>query len=178
MKKLLVLFIGLFIMVNGAVFAQETDDDTDGSQEGYITGSVSTSEYSIIPIGGESGGIQLMQQQSYNGVEVRAELHWGYTNICLWFNCWMQGKAITRYASGSILMNLCARVSSLKRNGGHVTNTGINCNYFSQGEQIDAVATWQGDPRGASWINQTWHYAEPYGSTSGWNPTLQTSVNL
>lgn len=44
MKKLFVLFISLLIMVNGAVFAQETDDEKDGSQD-VVTGSVSVSVY-------------------------------------------------------------------------------------------------------------------------------------
>ncbi|MCL4254407.1 MAG: hypothetical protein KJ043_11595, partial [Anaerolineae bacterium] len=129
MKKLLVLFIGLFIMVNGAVFAQETDDDTDGSQDS-ILGSVSTSAYYAVPTGGKPGMIQPMQVNG--GIEARAELNYATNPIlCTVFNCWMQGKAITQVNSGSGTFNLCAKVDSLIENGTNLGGTGLNCGTYA-----------------------------------------------
>ncbi len=174
MKKLLVLFIGLFIMVNGATFAQETDDDTDGSQEGYVTGSVSTSAYYAVPTSGIPGMIQPMQVNG--GIEARAELIWGVAPVCVWFNCWMQGKAITRVISGGGVFNLCAKVDALKRNNAFVGGTGDTCGTYSVNTGIEVTTTQQGDPRGAYWLVETSHVAQ--GSQYFWVPKLQASVTL
>lgn len=183
MKKLLVLFIGLFVMVNGAVFAQETDDDTDGSQDGYVTGSVSTSEYSVVPTDGRQGMIQPMQVNG--GIEARAELNWQYGNPiinCVWFNCWMQGKAITRVINGGVAYNICAKVNYLTRNYTNVGGTGYNCGTHSVGGEVNNQVSYQGEPRGAYWVVETAHSAAslpgvgipPY----YWAPVLNSSVNL
>jgi len=177
-KKLLVLFIGLFIMVNGAVFAQETDDK-DGSQD-VVTGSVSVSAYSVVPSGGKPGMIQPMQMNG--GIEVRAELWWGTAVICTYFNCWMQGKAVTRVASGSGVYNLCAKVNYLTKNGAFIGGTGINCGSYNLGNGISAETQQNGDPRNAYWVVETFHSATnnpgPGVPPYNWSPYMSASVNL
>ncbi|MCU0479823.1 MAG: hypothetical protein MUE54_01270 [Anaerolineae bacterium] len=124
MKKILVLFIGLFIMVNGAVFAQETDDK-DESQD-VVTGSVSVSEFYYFPTEGNPGEIQLMVSQG--GVEATSRFDWQYVpGSCFGFNCWIQGKANTRITTNTILIRICVRIVLML---GHNTNfgvTGENC---------------------------------------------------
>ncbi|MDZ4670618.1 MAG: hypothetical protein SH821_07090 [Phototrophicales bacterium] len=179
MKKLFVLFISLFIMVNGAVFAQENDDEKDGSQD-VVTGSVSSSAYYSVPTGGKPGEIQPMQVNG--GIEARAELWWSTAPICTYFNCWMQGKAVTQVVSGSGVYNLCAQVIYLSRNGVAVGSTGFNCGTYNLGNGVSAETQQNGDPRAANWIVATAHTATNQAGVGGtpfnWAPFLSASVNL
>jgi hypothetical protein len=175
MKKLLVLFISLFIMVNGAVFAQETDDK-DESQD-VVTGSVSTSEYYAIPSDVKPGEIQPMQVNG--GIEALAELYWQINNGsigCTYFTCWMQGKATTRIQNAAGNFYLCAEVDAFWKNNTNLGGTG-NCNTYSgNGNGVTAQMSQNGEPRGNSWAVWTEHSANS--PQISWYPFLTASVQL
>lgn len=180
MKKLLVLFIGLFIMVNGAVFAQETDDDTDGSQEGYVTGSVSTSEYSAIPIveDGKFGLVQPMYSQ--HGFNYQVGTSWIYNSI---FPCGGLIRCeLIGYGSSQIvgtvpeIAAMCVRIVSILRNGSNMGSSSQNCLFYTTHGSISVDYTVKGDPRGASWTVNTSHLTMGNGLYE--NPQLQASVSL
>lgn len=180
MKKLLVLFIGLFIMVNGAVFAQETDDDTDGSQDGYVTGSVSNNVYYAIPIA-EDGKFDLVQPMySQHGVNSQVGISWIYNSI---FPCGGLIRCeVTGYGSSQIvgtvpeIASMCVRIASILRNGSNMGSSSQNCLFYTTHGSISADYTVKGDPRGASWIVNTSHIIMGNGIYD--NPQLQASVSL
>ncbi len=175
MKKLFVLFISLLIMVNGAVFAQETDDEKDGSQD-VVTGSVSSNAYYSIPVE-VFDGIQPMQVN--NGVQVEARLDWQYAIVCLWFNCSIDGRAITRinvwYHAPT--PEMCAQVESLIKNGINYGGTDYYCApYNSSRYSISTTKSVSGNPRNAYWVVNTYHTVAYPGVF--WAPRLQSSVSL
>mgnify|MGYP001243250773 CR=1 FL=1 len=175
MKKLLVLFVGLFIMVNGAVFAQETDDK-DGSQDGYVMGSVSNNSFYSIPANTKLGGIQPL---SVSGVDYQVRLSWYYHTIFACgglIRCSATGYANTQIVGSVPEITICAQVTSLLKNGANQGSSGQTCLYYTTSGNASNDITVFGDPRGAYWVANTSHIVIGPGVYE--NPHLQASVSL
>lgn len=174
MKKLLVLFIGLFIMVNGAVFAQETDDK-DESQD-VVTGSVSVSAYSVVPSGGKPGEIQPMQMSG--GVDSQVGLSWVTLpswRICGYWSCYVTGYASSQIVGSVSAITVCVRVNLLK-NSADQGGTGQNCIYYATSGGISNDLTLHVDPRGAYWTARSSHVLIRPGFYD--NPQLEASASI
>jgi hypothetical protein len=176
MKKLFVLFICLFVMVNGAVFAQENDDEKDGSQD-VVTGSVSSSEFYYVPTSGKPGEIQPMYQNHGVNSWVGLVWQWHYVFSCsIWGGCRITASAGSQIVGTVPPITICAEVTSFLKNGGNQGSSGQHCWYNTTSGSVNPDKTVNGDPRGATWVANTSHII--IGSGIYDNPHLQASVSL